>query len=1556
MDFAVLDTYFQSIVYPFTQHHIDSFHNMFKTHIPNTIRSYNPIVMLKEDTATKKEIIRVEVHIGNSDLGDGLYVDRPTYLDQDGKTILMLPQEARLRNLTYATKLYADITVNYFTDISNLSDDVAEKVEPGKPFAVKKFPNTIIGRIPIMLHSDQCVLHKQGSKVLQAFGECPMDPGGYFIVDGKEKVIVSQERIVTNRLFVSQLANDDNLSYRGYVHCTAASGETALSPRSVEFVLVKKIEPALVAEDDPPPKPRKGGFPSKDGTDANDPVKNQNKMYKFIQGAILVSLPSIKGRLPLTTVFRAFGILTDKEIVEAICGPVEDTSTYHAYLNFLRPSIAHTGPIIDVSKGTILPVWSMEEALEVLKDRVYFRSTEHLKTIMATDIFPNIEGGLANKAKYLGYLVGTFMRVSLGLLPESDRDSFIYKRIDVSGMLLSQLFQETYVRFRNGIRDRMDQRYYWHFRQKDVVTMRDIVETNSLSQILHGNPSDPDFDVITTTMQKSLKGMWGPPVSDPELGKVQDLSRISYIGTLSHLRRVNNDLDRSIKITSPHRLHSQQWGIMCPFESPDGASIGYLKNFALLAQVTFGTSPDSVIEAIRTIDVGAQGGGRQIVKEISELSALFLARRDAVKIFINGNLYGVTIDPVRLVYAIRVFRRNGILDPFLSIAWNIKENEIRVNTDAGRPCRPLFIVTDQEVIAEKHKSIKDLSWEDLLLGKGRHFGTYDEFVSPYAHDKFQGRDLDSVLKELEKTQGCIEYLDIEEENTMLIAMKREDLQRSGFYTHLEIHPSTALSVVTNIVPFANHNQAPRIYFHGAQSKQAVGIYATNWHKRFDTAGYIQHYPQRRIVSTRGSHYNGNNMMPNGCNVIVAIMTHTGFNQEDSIMINRRAIDRGLFQMTAYKTVTASEKVLSATERVFFANPKKMQAEGKQIMGLKKADYTLIGGTPPPPMESDTKVEPPSGGGGEGGGEGADGIISEEAYIPRDQKAVVIGMVHMTQAEKQVRNGVFTDKVLQPVYKDVSVTTDVNHYGKVDRVFVGTTVPTNPEKICKVRFRKIRRPEPGNKFCSAHGQKGVVGMILEQENMPFTKDGVVPDIIINPHALPSRMTMGHLIETVFAKLCCMEGCYGDGTVFIPFEREQVFDRLSKFDYERYGNEILYDGRTGMQVETSIFIGPIYYYQLKHMVVDKVQSRGVGEVKRVQLTHQPTSGRSAGGGLRIGEMERDVLIGHGVSAFIRECMMEKADKYTWAICRHCGTLADYNPDAIAWCRGCNHDDIAVIDTPWAFKLLIQELEGMGIQPRLSTDPVNDSEDTAHVSQEGGIASLEAEVGGPEQLNGEKEEDAEEDDEDAEEDDEDAEEDDEDAEEDDDDAEEDDDDAEEEKDTILQQGGDDAYDPAPSAQVAQDLSAAAPDPSTAAPSAQVAPDPSAAAPSAQVAPDLSAAAPSAQVAPAAVQVASDQSIAVPAAQYSSIVAPSILEEQAVQVVPDANMAVPVTQPAGLFFPPTAVGGIGPYQGGSRGNGGNDVKTIEINMSGNGKHEPPRSMDDYNFDDDEDNEFLSI
>jgi DNA-directed RNA polymerase II subunit RPB2 len=1199
----ILDVYFRDHIYPFTKHHLDSFREFLRTHIPNTIQSYNPITMIKMDAAGN-ETLKVEVHVGGKD-GKKVYVERPTILDHEGKPMILTPQQARLRNLTYAVHVYADVEIVYTQD--------------GVELPMKMFPMTLVGSLPLMLHSDPCILHGQGSKVLRSFGECPMDPGGYFIVDGKEKVIVSQERITTNRLFVSKL-DDPNFAYRGVIQCTGASGETALSPRTVEFHLVRRpdtLYDAAVKED-----------------------------LRGAQGAILVSLPSIQGHVPLTTVFRALGMESDRQIIECICGEI--TQDREAFASFLRPSLAH---------GASTGIFTTDAALEVLRPRVYLQSIQQLKSVLALDLFPNLSGSLYEKACYLGYLVQQLMKTALGMQQVSDRDSYVFKRVDISGFLLAQLFQETYAKFRNHVRDSLDQEYYY----KSYHTSGDVTQLirhENLGRIFaHG--------LITDVFARSLKGMWGSVKDDPEQGLVQDLARISYIGFLSHLRRVNMPLDRSIKIVSPHRLHPQQWGIMCPFESPDGASIGYLKNFALMTQITFGTSVSNIMRCLDDL------GLIPVVKIVPKQ----LASEDTVRVFVNGTLQGVVEDPITLTRALRVFRRTGILNPFVSLAWNIVEREIRIQTEPGRPCRPLLIVERGKARLDDLQG-RPASWFDMVFGsflpkEERSAKAYykDEYISVYTRPEFEGKSMHEIIALLEPQQSCIEYLDIEEENTMLLAMQPQDVQ--PFTTHLEIHPSTAFSVVTHIVPFANHNAAPRIVFHGAQSKQAIGVYATNFHQRFDTMGYVQHYPQKRIITTRGSHYNGNNAMPNGVNVIAAIATYTGFNQEDGVIINKTSVERGLFHVTAYKTMSATEKTLGPKDRLLFANPVHLRDAGEQVEGVQHANYQLLD---------------------------AHGIVKEESYIPRGQEAVVLGMVREHSDVQEERKGVFMESTIHKTYHDASLVTDVHHYGKVDKVFVGTQTPSATTRLAKVRFRKVRKPELGNKVCSAHGQKGVVGMIIPEQDMPYTKDGIVPDIIINPHAFPSRMTIGHLVETVFAKLCALQGSYGDGTVFLPFDQEEVYDRLEPLGFDRHGNEIMYNGRTGQQIATEIFIGPIFYYCLKHMVVDKVHARGNGP--KVLLTHQPTSGRSKSGGLRIGEMERDVLLSHGLAQFAKECMMEKSDKYTWAVCRHCGTLAKYAPKhGLFECTGCHSHDLSVVQTPYAFKLLVQELEGMGIQMRLS-----------------------------------------------------------------------------------------------------------------------------------------------------------------------------------------------------------------------------------------------------------------
>jgi DNA-directed RNA polymerase II subunit RPB2 len=1175
--------------------------------------------MIKNDDQNNL-ILKVEAFIGGRD-GTAIYLDRPVIKDSDGRPIVLTPQEARLRNLTYQTHLYADILI-VFT-----RDDGTE--------TTKEFKRVMIGAIPIMVHSDPCILHKQGAPILRDFGECMYDSGGYFIIDGKEKVIISQERVTTNRLFVSRIEEKSgDFSWRGMIQCTGESGESALVPRTVDLVIINNPDPMF-----------------------DEKIPEEFAGHK---GAILVSLPGVRGRIPLTTIFRALGVESDRAILEHILG--DHAAAPPEFIDFIRPSLANA--IHKNAKGEREPIYTQQAALAFLSRRVQYESVSFVKGLLVTDLFPNIAHAtdpMGAKARFLGYLTRQLMLTALGILPPSDRDSYAFKRVDISGFLLAQLFQTMYNTFRKNVRNVLDHEYYYG-PWKNTGRMEDLVNGNNLHRLFN-------YIIISETFVKSLKGSWGPPTDDPDQGLVQDLARISYIGFLSHLRRVNLPLDRSIKITSPHRLHAQQWGVMCPFESPDGASIGYLKNFSLLCSVTFGTDTESMRAGLRELGVIP-------LEQFTPAASAGGSVETPQRVMLNGDWFGMTLDPLKLTRMFRLLRRNGFINPFTSIAWDIRSNEIRVQTEPGRPCRPLLIVESGKLAAQHRKP--GTTWFDWVYGTSaarteEHYYRGKTFVSPQTLSEYEGLEDDALITKLTKTAAVIEYLDIEEENTCLIAMTAADI--GTFHTHAEIHPSTIFSVVTNNIPLANHNFAPRNCFFGSQSKQAIGIYTTNFTRRFDTAAYIHHYPQRPIITTRNAHYSANDRMPNGFNAIVAVMTYTGFNQEDGIIINRASVDRGMFQITAYKSMSATAKAVNDEERTVFANPIALRDSGKAVAGIKRANYTLLNER---------------------------GIISEGSYIPRGQSAAVIGMVNVRKEMVTERRGMLSEQVERVTYRDVSLTTDVHHYGKIDRVFVGGRGIGNTadgEEICKVRFRKIRRPELGDKACSRCAQKGVFGMILAPESMPFTKDGIVPDLIINPHAFPSRMTIAHLIECVYSKLCCMEGMLGDGSVFVPFDQDAMYDRLeSSAGFQKHGNEILYNGQTGDQLQTEIFIGPTFYMRLKHMVTDKVHARATGP--KVPLTHQPTSGRSKGGGLRIGEMERDVLLSYGMSQFTKESMMEKADKYRWAVCRRCGVLAKHNAQT-SECPNCAAQETAVIETPYSFKLLSQELEAMGMQMRLSPD---------------------------------------------------------------------------------------------------------------------------------------------------------------------------------------------------------------------------------------------------------------
>ena len=431
----------------------------------------------------------------------------------------------------------------------------------------------------------------------------------------------------------------------------------------------------------------------------------------------------------------------------------------------------------------------------------------------------------------------------------------------------------------------------------------------------------------------------------------------------------------------------------------------------------------------------------------------------------------------------------------------------------------------------------------------------------------------------------------QEEEAAMIAMEPIDLnsQYSSSYTHCEVHPSMILGICASIIPFPDHNQSPRNTYQSAMGKQAMGIFASNFLTRMDTMASVLYYPQKPLVATRAMNYMKFKDLPAGNNAVVAIQAYTGYNQEDSLIMNHSSVDRGFFRSAFYRCYVEFEDKVTVgggVVKAIGAAVERFEKPSRANTGrLKQSSYDKI--------DDDGLVAPGT------AVSGADILIGKTTSLPPPPPGVV--------SAQPAR----IDRV------DSSIAMRAHETGIVDRVMLSTN--RDGQRMTKVRVRSVRMPQVGDKFASRHGQKGTVGMLYRQEDMPFTRDGVTPDIIVNPHALPSRMTIGHLIEALLGKVVVFKGLEGDGTPFTSLTVERVSAMLHTLGFQRSGNELMFNGHTGRRLEQQIFLTPVYYQRLKHMVDDKIHSRARGPV--TMLTRQPMEGRAREGGLRFGEMERD-----------------------------------------------------------------------------------------------------------------------------------------------------------------------------------------------------------------------------------------------------------------------------------------------------------------------------------------------
>ena len=1293
----IIDKYFEDNPQCLVRHHVESYNDFFKNGIFQIFKEKNPIrISTRFDENLNDYRSQCIMYFGGKE-GNKIYFGKPVIYDDNDNSHYMCPNEARLRNMTYGMTIHYDVDIEFIdildknelpniVGIENIGGndenahsefvnfktnpeneqgldyskmDITDKEMTGGAVKRKNKPKRridlelspmemgllreateksmtnsnrqirtltlekiFLGKFPIMVQSNYCILSGLPREVRHTMGECRNDVGGYFIIDGKEKTVVSQEKFGDNMLYIRK-SNDDVSLYSAEIRSVS---ENVAKP--IRTLSVKIMAPT---------------------------ASYSNKNF-------VVNIPNVRKPVPLFIVFRALGIISDKQII-TMC--LLDLDKYESMVDLFAPSVHDAGGIM-----------TQRTALKYIATLTKRKTVPYALEILSDYFLPHVgETNYIQKAYYLGHIVFKLLSVYTGLEPPTDRDNFKFKRIELVGSLMYDLFREYYT---------IQQRQIHLAFESKITYNRNLYENNLYGLIQENYKAFFGERSLEAGFKKAFKGNWGAFTHTKRIGVVQDLNRLSHNSALSHLRKTNLPLDASVKLVGPRVLHNTQWGLFDPIDTPDGGNIGIHKHMSISAYVTQGVSREPMIKWLReNIDM----------KLVEDCTSKVLSTM--TKVMINGLWAGSITTPLESVEKIRLFRRNALLPIYTSVTFDIKQNTVFIYTDAGRLCRPIFYrdtetgkMSFDNKFVKDHLEDNDFTWNDLISGfnekKIENFNpnNYKMYQLAELYKNITEESNPAKLNKFLEGKAILDYLDTNEAENALIAMNKDDLTKDSKrkHTHMEIHESLIFGMMCNIGIFPENNPATRNSFSCGQSKQACSMYHTNHQVRMDKTSVVLVNGQVPLVKSRYLEHINHEENTYGENAIVAIMCYTGYNVEDAILINEGALKRGLFRTTYYTTYETHEE-----------KSKSGDGTTEKIFTNIDSESTIIGTKPGYDYSKLDKY----------------GLIRENT--PVDDKTVLIGLT--------VTNSNMKDSKM-----DMSKTPKKGQLGIVDKSFI--TDGEEGNRIAKIRIREERIPNIGDKMASRAGQKGTVGLVVPERDMPFTKDGIRPDIIINPHAIPTRMTIGQLVETIVGKASAMYGGYADCTAFNNRgSKIGVFgEMLTKVGYHSSGNELLYNGMTGEQLETEIFIGPNYYMRLKHMVKDKINYRALGP--RSALTRQTVGGRANDGGLRIGEMERDSVISHGTAEFLRESMMERGDKYKLAICNTTGLVAIYNPSKNVFMSPMADGPIkfitsmdgnethienitkygrsfSIVNVPYSLKLLIQELQTINVQMRIITE---------------------------------------------------------------------------------------------------------------------------------------------------------------------------------------------------------------------------------------------------------------
>ncbi|KAK8220706.1 DNA-directed rna polymerase-like protein III subunit [Phyllosticta capitalensis] len=1085
-----------------------------------------------------KEILRANQYV-YSDVDDKFFwrytdirVLRPCRVEEEGlkgHTSTITPNECRLRDMTYAAPIVVD-------------------VEYKKGASKVKRKGIHIGRMPIMLRSNKCQLSGKSEKSMAQLGECAIDPGGYFITRGQEKVILVQEQLSKNRVIVE--------SMKGIIQASVIS--FTVDRKSKGYVLLKK-------------------------------------------GLLYLKHNCFTDDIPIVIALKAMGIQSEHEILLLVAG---DDSAYQDEfsINF-EACINEKGERINTQHQALEYVGQRTRQIRKPIGNRAPRNLQQEAIYALSDMMmshvPVVGMNFRPKALYIAYMTRRVLMAMQDPKMVDDRDYVGNKRLELAGQMMALLFEDSFKSFNFQFKAAIDKVLKKPNRAAEFDAY-DHIQTHGWS--------------ITAGMERAIAtGNWSLKRFRMErAGITHVLSRLSFISALGMMTRITSQFEKTRKVSGPRALQPSQFGMICTSDTPEGEACGLVKNLALMTHITTEVPEEPVKRAVFML--GAE--------DVQSGTGTELYSTGAYIIFVNGSPLALTRSPTSFLKNFRKFRRMGRISEFVSIHINHHHKAVHIATDEGRICRPLIIV-------ERGKSRVSARYLRALQKGTMEF---DDFLS----------------------RGLVEYVDVNEENDSNICIYEKDLKE--YHTHLEIEPFTILGAVAGLIPYPHHNQSPRNTYQCAMGKQAIGAIAYNQFTRIDTLLYLMVYPQQPMVKTRTIELIKYDKLPAGQNATVAVMSYSGYDIEDALVINKASCDRGFGRCQVFKKQSLTVKSYANGSMDKLVAPEKGK-DGKPL----NPRMSKLGD--------------------------ADGIAEVGVLLEKDDVYVNKMVPTNTNPTGLDQNGMRSQKV---EFRNTPMSYKLPDPAYVDKVLLSANESNTP--LIKIQTRQTRRPELGDKFSSRHGQKGVVGIIAEQIDMPFNDQGICPDIIMNPHGFPSRMTVGKMLELLSGKAGVVKGELQYGTAFGGSKPEIMSQILLEHGFNYSGKDMLTSGITGESLPAYVFFGPIYYQKLKHMVQDKMHSRARGP--RAILTRQPTEGRSRDGGLRLGEMERDCLIAYGASQLLLERLMLSSDAHECDVCEKCGMMGYQG-----WCQTCRSSKGVVRMTiPYAAKLLIQELLSMNVKASL------------------------------------------------------------------------------------------------------------------------------------------------------------------------------------------------------------------------------------------------------------------